>query len=165
MTFRRAPRLPSEIAAEFERLWSERAGISPPPAPAEVDDEIHYMEGAVSTATVNRYERDPAARAACLEHYGYKCQVCAVSPSLTYGPEAADLIEVHLKVPLYQVREIGAVDPVRDLVPVCPNCHAMLHHGGQRTVEEVRAMVVETEAEREAELNARRHDNCAKTQD
>ena len=34
------------------------------------------------------------------------------------------------------------VDPVADLRPVCPNCHAVIHLGGAcRTIEEVRRLL------------------------
>jgi 5-methylcytosine-specific restriction protein A len=51
----------------------------------------------------------------------------------TYGPEFKDIIEVHHIVPLNQIGEAYAVDPINDLIPVCPNCHTALHskHGSQ----------------------------------
>ena len=37
------------------------------------------------------------------------------------------------------------LDPVADLVPLCPNCHAMVHRGGgpgsPRTVSELRNII------------------------
>jgi 5-methylcytosine-specific restriction protein A len=73
--------------------------------------------------------------------------VCKVNPSIIYGPEAADLIEVHHKLPLSEIKEGYVVDAINDLVPVCPNCHAMIHHGGiSRTVDEVRALIAAEDA-------------------
>ena len=40
---------------------------------------------------------------------------------------AQDFIHVHHLVPLCEIGEAYAVDPVNDLVPVCPNCHAIIH--------------------------------------
>ena len=50
---------------------------------------------------------------------------------------------MHHIVPLSQIRELHEVDPIKDLVPICPNCHAMIHigKGVPLTVEQVRAMV------------------------
>lgn len=136
------PRLPDDVAAELERVWSERAGIPAPPEDPEVAEGATYYEGAVVQRLVNRYERDPKARAACLAHYGYECQACRISGAFTYGPEGADLIEVHHRVPLSQVGVGYVVDPIKDLVPVCPNCHAMIHRGSTtRSVEDVIAMI------------------------
>ena len=38
------------------------------------------------------------------------------------------------------------INPLTDLVPVCPNCHAMLHHGVRepRTVAELRRILAQT---------------------
>lgn len=51
----------------------------------------------------------------------------------TYGPEFKNIIEVHHIVPLNQIGEAYVVDPINDLIPVCPNCHTALHskHGSQ----------------------------------
>ena len=45
-------------------------------------------------------------------------------------------------VPLSEIGEEYVVDPIRDLVPVCPNCHMALHSkkDGVYTVEELRAI-------------------------
>ncbi len=94
--------------------------------PDQFDDEPHF-EGAVSTVTVNRYERDPGARRKCVAHYGTACQVCGVDFGDRYGEIGEGFIHVHHLVPLSQIRQGYQVDPVRDLRPVCPNCHAMLH--------------------------------------
>ena len=42
--------------------------------PDEVDDS--FTEGNKTQVYVNKYERDPKARKACLEHFGYSCQIC-----------------------------------------------------------------------------------------
>lgn len=95
--------------------------------PDEVDRSFQLWEGAVSQVLVNRYERNPVARQQCLDHYGYTCQACEVSMEQTYGELGRDFIHVHHKVPVSEVGESYEVDPINDLVPVCPNCHAMLH--------------------------------------
>jgi 5-methylcytosine-specific restriction protein A len=47
-------------------------------------------------------------------------------------------------VPLSEVSDEYEVDPIADLRPICPNCHAVLHLGGRtRTVEEVKALIAE----------------------
>lgn len=88
-----------------------------------------YWEGAAVTIQVNRYERDRAARAACLAHHGYSCQACEVDLTETYGDELGRrAIHVHHVVPM--AKQGGAryrVDPINDLVPLCPNCHNVIH--------------------------------------
>ena len=80
------------------------------------------------TMVVNRYERDPQKRLACLEHYGYECQICGFSFEKTYGELGKDFCHVHHIEPLGEVGgENKDLDPIKDLLPVCANCHEMLH--------------------------------------
>lgn len=73
------------------------------------------------------YERNPIARKKCIEHYGVQCQVCEINFENTYGEVGKDFIHVPHIVPLHEIQQGYEVDPIRDLIPVCPNCHAMLH--------------------------------------
>jgi hypothetical protein len=95
--------------------------------PEEVSGESGYTEGSVEHILVNRYERDPRARQACIGHYGTTCVLCEFNFAATYGELMADFIHVHHLKPLASVGSDYEVDPVQDLRPVCPNCHAVLH--------------------------------------
>jgi 5-methylcytosine-specific restriction protein A len=86
-----------------------------------------FVEGAVRTIRVNAYERDRRARQACLDHFGYDCVCCGFNFERTYGPLGRGFIHVHHTVPLASIGHSYEVDPIRDLVPVCPNCHAIIH--------------------------------------
>jgi hypothetical protein len=86
-----------------------------------------YPEGATVRILVNAYERNQAARAACKAHYGIRCQVCDLDFGERYGEIGKGFIQVHHLKQLADVGEQYEVDPVADLRPVCPNCHAMLH--------------------------------------
>ena len=79
------------------------------------------------TMLVNRYERDPAKRLACLAHHGYACQICEFSFEAVYGELGKDFIHVHHIEPLAEVGGEHDIDPIKDLIPVCANCHSMLH--------------------------------------
>ncbi len=96
-----------------------------------------FWEGAVSQVIVNRYERDPAARKACLTKYGCICVVCDMDFINWYGERGAGFIHVHHVTPISQLGPDYRVDPIADLVPVCPNCHAMLHRNPPVTVQEL----------------------------
>ena len=85
------------------------------------------VEGAMKTVSVNAYERNPEARARCLAHHGYACMVCGFNFESVYGDLGKRYIHVHHVVPISEVKGEYTVDPIRDLVPVCPNCHAMIH--------------------------------------
>lgn len=95
--------------------------------PDEVPGGATYSEGAVSLVKANSYERNPHARAACIKHYGYRCSVCDFSFEDAYGSLGENFIHVHHLVELSSIGAEYEVDPIRDLRPVCPNCHAMLH--------------------------------------
>lgn len=84
-------------------------------------------EGAKLLVEVNRYERSPANRAACIDHYGHSCQCCGFDFAGAYGDVGAGYIEVHHRTPVSQIGTNYIVDPVKDLVPLCGNCHAMVH--------------------------------------
>jgi predicted HNH restriction endonuclease len=93
----------------------------------EVEAETGYLEGAVRHVTVNAYERNQEAREACLQHYGRSCVICGFTFLRTYGAEAADYIQVHHIKPIARAGGAYALNPVKDLRPVCPNCHAVIH--------------------------------------
>jgi len=90
--------------------------------------EEDYSEGDSNVVNANRYERNRKARQACIAHYGVACQVCGFDFEEVYGPEfGAGYIHVHHLIEISSIGEEYKVDPVADLRPVCPNCHAMLH--------------------------------------
>lgn len=97
--------------------------------PDEVDESggTELLEGTVRTVSVNIYERNPVARTQCIEHYGCRCYVCGFDFSDTYGDIGRDFIHVHHEVELASIGAEYVIDPINDLKPVCPNCHAMLH--------------------------------------
>lgn len=88
-------------------------------------EEAEFLEGAATRVSVNRYERDPMARAECVRFHGLQCVICEMNFSEMYGDVAARVIHVHHLDPLREGRR--RTDPARDLVPVCPNCHAVIH--------------------------------------
>jgi HNH endonuclease len=103
--------------------------------------QLTYMEGACGQLTKNLYERDQAARNACLQHYGLQCNVCRIAFGDEYQDRGTSFIHVHYLEPLAARGGPTVTDPLRDLVPVCPNCHAMLHAaGGLMTPAELRTI-------------------------
>ena len=104
------------------------SGLLRSPAMAEeVLAPTRYVEGATTRITVNAYERNPAARRDCIRLFGSVCTVCGFDFGKVYGVLGEGYIHVHHVVPLSDVGREYVMDPARDLVPVCANCHAMLH--------------------------------------
>ena len=102
---------------------------------------FEYYEGAVQQVLVNKYERNPLARRKCIEKFGYRCQVCGMNFAEVYGELGTGFIHVHhIDQISKQKGETYKIDPEKSLVPVCPNCHAMLHKG-KLSVEELREIL------------------------
>jgi 5-methylcytosine-specific restriction enzyme A len=96
----------------------------------------------VEQVQVNRYERDRRARRLCLAHWGSRCVVCGLDFGERYGPLGQDFIHVHHVLELSSVGPGYRVDPVNDLRPVCPNCHAMIHRRRPAlSIDEVRQLL------------------------
>ncbi len=84
-------------------------------------------EGKVSTVLVNRYERSSSARRACIAIHGCSCKGCGINLVEIYGDIAEGFIQVHHLVPFSEIKQRYEVDPEKDLVPLCPNCHSVVH--------------------------------------
>jgi 5-methylcytosine-specific restriction protein A len=91
------------------------------------DNQQGFPEGAATTVTVNRYERDRRNRAAAIAIHGVNCKGCGMSFSERYGDIGFGFIEIHHVVPVSKMPEGYMVDPVQDLVPLCSNCHSVVH--------------------------------------
>lgn len=101
-----------------------------------------YSEGQRTQVLVNRYERDRRARDECVRLKGASCCVCGLDFEKTYGLIGKGFIHVHHIVPLHDIGEGYVVDPAKDLVPVCPNCHAIIHRRNPPlSVEELKGLV------------------------
>ena len=120
-------RIPDEVAVELEKLWSKYATGGKVWIPEEVEETEGILEGALRRISVNAYERNPEARRKCIHHYGASCSICGFDFGKQYGDAGKDLIHVHH---LRQLADIGKeyyIDPINDLRPICPNCHAIIH--------------------------------------
>ena len=101
-----------------------------------------YLEGERIDRTIAVYERSSAARTACIALYGYKCAACDRTLGQVYGPIAAKVIHVHHLRPLQTGNRLRSVDPLIDLRPICPNCHAVAHaRRPPLSINEVRALL------------------------
>lgn len=104
--------------------------------------EDGYEEGNSYKSYTNRYERNPINRELCLAKKGYKCQVCDFDFKKAYGLIGKQFIEVHHVTPVSLLGPNYKINVDKDLVPVCANCHAMLHRKNPPyTPEELKAIV------------------------
>lgn len=112
----------------IEALWE--LGIAGPNTwsfQEELGTEETIVEGASFTVQVNAFERNPVARQKCIAHYGTSCVVCGFKFGAVYGSSAEGYIHVHHLKPLASIGEEYVIDPIKDLRPVCANCHAVIH--------------------------------------
>ncbi|MFV0442884.1 MAG: HNH endonuclease [Planctomycetaceae bacterium] len=132
-------------ADRYPAFQSLLTGVKRPSPVVKLPEEVitdTLVEGAVRRITVNAYERNPEARKLCIEHYGAVCAICQFDFGVTYGPIADGFVHVHHLIPLSEIGTEYEVDPIHDLIPVCPNCHAVIHMGGQcLRIEQVRDML------------------------
>ncbi len=84
-------------------------------------------EGAALLALGTRFERSQVNRMRCIHHFGWTCQVCGFDFETAYGALGMSFIEVHHLTPVSEMGGTGIVDPINDLIPVCSNCHCMIH--------------------------------------
>ncbi len=115
---------------------------------SEETENEQYPEGASVSIEVNRYERDPRNRAAALAIHGYACMACGVLMSNIYGDIVDGFIEVHHTKPISQLGKDYLINPVEDLLPLCPNCHSVIHRRDPPyTLSELKALLVEKSEE------------------
>ena len=136
----------NKLSDEFDyiidkEIPSFEKGLADKLAVTTLPEEL--KEGELDTHTLNKYERNKKAREACLLVHGTACAVCGIDFGKEYGPEFAGKIEVHHIVPLSDIGKEYVVDPIKDLIPVCPNCHTALHSkkNGVYTVEELKTII------------------------
>jgi predicted HNH restriction endonuclease len=74
-----------------------------------------------------RYERDSMNRKLAIEYHGLSCVACGFNFEEMYGERGKEFIEVHHVKPLSTLESEMIIDPKKDLVPLCSNCHRMVH--------------------------------------
>lgn len=131
-----------EVVDELEALWFDFLTTEKirhnPFIPTDIEVQKVYTEGTPNQVTLTKFERNPYARKKCIEHYGLSCIACGFNFEKNYGAIGKDFIHVHH---LRQISTIGGpykVDPIKDLRPVCPNCHSIIHkRKTSLTIEEI----------------------------
>jgi 5-methylcytosine-specific restriction protein A len=107
------------LALEFKKQLTRGWKVTPTASET-------VSEGAVRRVERNAYERSPKARQQCVAYYGPRCFVCQMTFDEKYGPKARGLIHLHHLAQIYGKRR-HKTNPIRDLRPLCPNCHLVIH--------------------------------------
>lgn len=136
------------VTEQFVDASTESTGQSFDEVAERSTQDAVYREGDVQQSLVNRYERDRRAREACIAHYGTSCILCGFDFVEIYGHSMAGFIHVHHLSALATIGPGYLVNPIRDLRPVCANCHAVLHHRTPPfSLDEVRVLLERRDSE------------------
>lgn len=112
------------------------------------DDYAPDTEGLEHQHNLTKKERNPELRRRCIAYYKAKwggrihCICCGFDFEETYGEIGKDYIEIHHINPHHLQKGPHKVDPKTELIPLCSNCHSMIHRTGSRdkvwTLEELK---------------------------
>lgn len=120
-TLKEEDSIAEEIAKSLAHLKEEQEAQKP-----LAEDEIAYNN----------------AKAACIEYYGAICDLCGFDYGYTYGEAFENQIEVHNIHSQDKVEVMENTDPIKDLIPVCHNCHGVIHSQNPPiSVEKMREMI------------------------
>lgn len=108
-----------------------------------LEDPELLSEGKLVELHLTKHERNPDLRKRCIELHGWRCKGCGLDFKEKYGELGAEYIEVHHMFPISQSSGEHIVDPTTELVPLCANCHAMIHRikGEEMTIEKLRSHI------------------------
>ncbi|MGV3541103.1 MAG: HNH endonuclease [Rufibacter sp.] len=109
------------------KVWAYKVLTTKVTEEVDATEVDAFSEGSVTKILVNNYERNVKARKACISHHGLNCTACGFNFKAFYGAIGESFIHVHHLKEISKIGEEYTVDPITDLIPVCANCHAMLH--------------------------------------
>ena len=163
--FLKDSKLPTDLPVmRFKKLRDDFSAyqidlINPSELDLDIESEIFEEQGPRSEGSVKycygkRYERDPNNRRRAIELHGVYCVICGFDFEEKYGVRGRDYIEIHHTEPLSSSDQEQIVNPKTDLVPVCSNCHRMIHRRRDLvlSVEEMKRITKSHE-----ELRSRNH--------
>ena len=123
--------VPKELSTDLREVSAAKGGNT-------------FVEGARFNVIESRSERSPAARAKCLELHGLSCLGCGFNFERKYGSLGSGFIHVHHLNPLRAISRSYVVDAEHDLIPLCPNCHAMIHRiSGEQSLNALQEQIAD----------------------
>ena len=133
--------------------FMEGLAASPRMEAMEIGDEGEQggqgvIEGTPVWRTHRTYERDSRNRARAIVYHGNTCLGCEFSFDNFYTPEhAREYIEIHHLHPLSEGPRV--VNPYEDLIPLCANCHRMVHRNGKDwlSLDELKQLISKAQGE------------------
>lgn len=114
----------------FKKLFKKESFKKASPKANKIaPKEREITEGEKKHVEYERAHRSQALRQKCIDKYGFQCQCCGMNFSDLYGKEIGDrFIEVHHLKQIANFDKSRPQDYIENLVPLCSNCHSMIHH-------------------------------------
>lgn len=118
----------------------------------EINDVTNSLEssseGTMKKVYTSVYERDPKLRKEALRRHGLTCFACGFNFEQVYGEYAKGYIHIHHTQPLFENEGKKRKGIVEDLVPVCANCHSVIHRRRNETksINEIKEMILKQQA-------------------
>lgn len=101
-------------------------------------------EGTPYQTLVTRYERKKVNREACIQLKGLACHACGFDFAAFYGDVGCGYVEIHHTTPVSELGPNYVIDVAKDLVPLCANCHAMVHRQNPpMPIEELKELIIQ----------------------
>ena len=123
---------------EYEAIISRSSALdqvfNEPDAQYDIAHTTSVSEGKKVAFYTTKYERNKKNRDLAIKIHGFNCAVCNINFRDSYGEIGEGFIHIHHVNPLHTLDEEVMIDPVKDLIPVCPNCHAMIHRKKEKAV-------------------------------
>lgn len=91
-------------------------------------------EGRTTKRYITTYERNPKYRKQAIAIHGDSCFACGFNFGKFYGEYAEGYIHVHHIIPVSALEGPKSIDPETDLVPLCANCHSVVHRKKDETL-------------------------------
>ncbi|EJM2462514.1 HNH endonuclease [Staphylococcus pseudintermedius] len=106
-------------------------------------ENIVYKEGKIQVRYGVKFERNSQLRQKAIEIHGMTCKFCNFNFEKMYGDIGKEFIEIHHIKPMYSIRREISVNRETDLVPLCSNCHKMIHRKRDKplTLEELKRKI------------------------
>ena len=121
---------PLRVAASKRLGKGETSQSQTTTQPATSKPVVKLVEGAIlQERDRDVHKRNPQLRQLCIEAYGnkYECVVCGMNFVKAYGEIGKEFIEVHHLYPISETDGEHEVNPATDMIPLCSNCHSMIH--------------------------------------
>jgi len=110
---------------------------------SENDLISQFKDGKKAVVYSTKYERNPKNREAAIAYQGCYCHACNFNFKDKYGDLGKGFIEVHHIKPVSSLKSETEINPQKDLIPLCSNCHRMIHRRKDSilTVEELKSII------------------------